>query len=110
MSVATLEPETYPTPAQTWRNKCKMCEGCNERTANYGYASEQKRRWCASCAAPHGATLKCRVEDQPKRRKKYRQPGSIQGGDEPGIWIPCAEHIPAECRSNHRGKDQIGQW
>ena len=29
--------------------KRKMCEGCGLKQANYGLASEAKRRWCAGC-------------------------------------------------------------
>jgi hypothetical protein len=35
--------------------KRKMCEGCGLKQANYGLASEAKRRWCAACMKAKGA-------------------------------------------------------
>eukprot|EP01050_Picozoa_sp_SAG11_P026474 SAG11_NODE_6348_length_1331_cov_1.257305_1_plen_241_part_01 len=32
------------------RLSCLMCEICGQRTRNYGFESEGKRRWCGTCA------------------------------------------------------------
>ena len=51
--------------------KRKMCEGCGLKQANYGLASEAKRRWCAGC-------MKAKKAVSPQKQKMCEHCGINQ--------------------------------
>ena len=88
---ATGQPETYPTPAQVWRNKTRVCEDCHLRAANYGLTTEARRRWCARCAANHGASLRCKGPSSLCLDCGAKLPSYGILGDAKSKWcMPCA--------------------
>ena len=72
---------------------CDLCEDCKEKCKNFGFESEGKRRWCATCAKKYPGAV-CRPRQAAARRAKklgapvlkhvsapvpaYLQPGSAE--------------------------------
>lgn len=53
------------------RLPCLMCELCGERTRNYGFESEGKRRWCGTCAKTITNAVNINlVKKQPSKRAR----------------------------------------
>ena len=80
--------------------KTKICEDCRRKCANYGFADERKRRWCASCSRYHPGAGSLNRKPQlatPRHKKPVPPPEDDYGAvDLPSQTVPfLATQAPA---------------